>query len=210
MLKHGKQFVAGTHDGYVAWLGLVLSYLLLARASELFSYDDGGVHAEFCLLRSDLTFFDEHGRVLPWHLRDSAVEVEVNFRASKADQQRRGAKVRQRGLCLDVIRQLIRVAPGLPMNSPLVTNKTGKTVTRRKGTTVLRQMVKALGDQSDAQQYALHSGRIGGATALAAAGLSDAAIMAAGRWKSLAFMVYVRPNSGDSRAVAAALTTMQH
>ena len=40
--------------------------------------------------------------------------------------------------------------------------------------------------------YALHSGRIGGATQLAAQGASDIQIQRAGRWKSLAFMGYVR------------------
>ena len=78
-------------------------------------------------------------------------------------------------------------------------------MTRKEATSVLRSMVKGLGANFQPASYALHSGRIGGATALAAAGLTDAAIMAAGRWKSDDFMVHVRPNQGDRRTIAAAL-----
>lgn len=37
-----------------------------------------------------------------------------------------------------------------------------------------------------------HSLRIGGASALAAAGVNDSIIMILGRWKSLAFLLYIR------------------
>ena len=57
----------------------------------------------------------------------------------------------------------------------------------------------------DTSAYALHSGRIGAATALAALGHTDSAIMAAGRWASTAFMVYVRPSIDESERVSAAL-----
>ncbi|CAM9899729.1 unnamed protein product, partial [Choristocarpus tenellus] len=42
------------------------------------------------------------------------------------------------------------------------------------------------------EEYALHSGRIGGATRLASMGVSELVIQRRGRWKSKAFMVYVR------------------
>ena len=58
----------------------------------------------------------------------------------------------------------------------------------------------------DPLQYALHSGRIGGATQLAAQGATNVQIQRAGRWKSLAFMVYVRAGGEGADFVSQALT----
>ena len=44
------------------------------------------------------------------------------------------------------------------------------------------------------EEFALHSGRIGGATKLAAGGANDAVIQRERRWASNAFMRYVRAN----------------
>ena len=59
--------------------------------------------------------------------------------------------------------------------------------TRKMAMKALRRMVGSLG--RDLVQYALHSGRIGGANQLAAQGASDIQIQRATRWKSRAFMV---------------------
>ncbi|CAM9475534.1 unnamed protein product, partial [Sphacelaria rigidula] len=50
-------------------------------------------------------------------------------------------------------------------------------------------------------EYALHSGRIGGTTRLAAAGIPSAVIQREGRGRSEAFMEYVQANLEDSGAV---------
>ena len=54
--------------------------------------------------------------------------------------------------------------------------------------------------------FALHSGRIGEATKLAAQGMSESQIQRAGRWKSRVFMVYVRDAGEGAQKVSAALT----
>ena len=46
----------------------------------------------------------------------------------------------------------------------------------------------------DPNLYSTHSLRIGGATVMAAAGLPDYIIQLIGRWKSLAFLTYIRSN----------------
>ena len=59
----------------------------------------------------------------------------------------------------------------------------------------------------DNLQYALLSVRIGGATQLAPQGATDIQIHhKAGRWKSLAFMVYVRACGEKAEFVSQALT----
>ncbi len=46
----------------------------------------------------------------------------------------------------------------------------------------------------DPSRYSSHSLRIGGASVMAAAGLPDYVIQLIGRWKSLAFLTYIRSN----------------
>ena len=56
------------------------------------------------------------------------------------------------------------------------------------------------------EEFALHSGRIGGATRLAAMGASPLMIQREGRWSSSAFMLYVRANMEDPQWVSEALS----
>ena len=65
-----------------------------------------------------------------------------------------------------------------------------RVINQREATHALRVTVGGVGMVP--LQYTLHSGRIGGATQLAAQGATNVQIQRAGRWKSLAFMVYVR------------------
>ena len=51
-----------------------------------------------------------------------------------------------------------------------------------------------------------HCLRIGGATAMSAAGLPDHLIMIYGRWKSLAFLLYARKSRATSSMAVAAIT----
>ena len=67
----------------------------------------------------------------------------------------------------------------------------------------LRLMIGSCG--RDPAQYALHSGRIGGATQLTAPGVPELQIQRAGRWKSRAFMTYVREAGEGAGFVSAAL-----
>ena len=41
----------------IMWIRLALAYFLLCRALDLFAYDSGMVHSEYCLGKIDLAFF---------------------------------------------------------------------------------------------------------------------------------------------------------
>ena len=68
----------------------------------------------------------------------------------------------------------------------------------------VRAMVKAMMSSIglDPARFGAHSLRIGGATAALAAGLSPAAIRAAGRWASDVYMLYTRCNMQSSQRLA--------
>jgi hypothetical protein len=76
-----------------------------------------------------------------------------------------------------------------------------RVVSRAVATAALRAMLRGQG-VVNVERYALHSGRIGAATKLAAEGHSDSAVMAAGRWKSTSFMAYIRPSTCESDRVS--------
>jgi hypothetical protein len=199
---------AAMPGGMVTWYGLAMSFFLLARASELWAYDTSGeVHPHYCLTRADLTFMRD-GRRLAWGQRAAADAVIIRFRGSKGDQLRRGAAIVRYGTCLRLLLELLELQPELPAEAPLTAvaspGGTWRAVTRKTATAALRGMLSACGVE-DAQLFALHSGRIGAATRMAAAGLPDSAIMAAGRWKSASFMVYVRASVAESGAVSQVL-----
>ena len=79
-----------------------------------------------------------------------------------------------------------------------------KVFARSEAVAALRLMISSSG--KNPMQFALHSGRIGGGgTQLAAQGLSDLQIQRAGRWKSRAFMTYVREAGEGAEAVSTTL-----
>ena len=121
---------------------------------------------------------------------------EVTFRPSKSDNKRLGAIVTRTRVtvgsekardaksygALEIILDLLDLYPELSGSAPLMQTRTAngwKVITRTVATKALRRMVSSLG--RDPMQYALHSGRIGGATQLAAQGASDIQIQRAGR-----------------------------
>lgn len=218
ILSHGYLTVTSSEaGGIIMWLGLALTYFLLCRASELYAYPNGLVHPEFCLTRDCLTFFSG-GVQLDVGDRARADSVKIRFEASKTDQNREGhtttrfRSAEEDGIgkaplgAFEALVELLNVHPSLPGRAPLMTRLTTagwKVVTRSEAVAALRMMVACTG--KDPAQYALHSGRIGGATQLAAQGMSDMQIQRAGRWKSRAFMVYVREAGEGEQKVSAVL-----
>ena len=203
--------------GDVMWLGLALSYFL-CRASELVAYANGLVHPNFCLTRDCLIFFRGDLQVNVED-RARADSVKVLFVASKTDQNREGrttTRVRMAGGvgvgkipvgAFAALVELLDAHPRLPGGAPLMTRRTAsgwKVITRTEAVVALRMMAASAG--KNPAQFALHSGRIGGATKLAAQGMTELHIQRAGRWKSRAFMVYIRNAGEGAQKVSATLT----
>ena len=77
-------------------------------------------------------------------------------------------------------------------------------ITRAEAVVALRMMAASAG--KNPAHFAFHSGRIGAATKLATQGMSELKIQRAGRWKSRAFMVYMRDAGEGARKVSPTLT----
>ena len=196
-------------------IGLALSYFLLCRASELFAYANGLVHPNLCLTRDCPTFFRG---VVQVNIEDRARadSVKVLSVASKTDQNQEGCTTTRMAEgagvgktpvgAFEALVELLDAHPRHPGGAPLMTRRTAsgwKVITQTEAVVALRMMAASTG--KNPAQFALYSGRIGGATKLAAKGISELQIQRAGRWKSRALMVYVRDSGEGAQKVSATL-----
>ena len=186
VLSQGQRAVASiVGGGYVMGLGFAVSYFLLCRASELWAYADGKVHPEFCLTRNSLTFLRE-GIQVAIENRSAASAVKVHFLASKSDRMGVGCTISRTRLAttketggalmgaFKAVVGLLDVHPQLPREAPLMIRGTSfewRVFNRPEAVAALRLMVGSSG--RDPMQFALHSGKIGEGTQLAAQGLSE-------------------------------------
>ena len=161
--------------------------------------------------RGDITFCNGPPRLVGSD-RKRADKVEVLFRASKADKKRAGATITRTrarsnnthqwgGNNLGAVEILLDISDlhsDLGERAPLMQANCGggwQVISRSEATRALRALLGSLGN--DPQQFALHSEIIGGATRLARCGATAIQIPRAGRWKSTAFMVYVKALGGE-------------
>lgn len=89
------------------------------------------------------------------------------------------------------------------IQGPLFIFQDGSPLTRASLVRHLRDALSQAG--IDSSHYAGHSFRIGAATAAAQAGYSDSFIQTLGRWKSAAFISYIRTSTSDLASVASTL-----
>ena len=219
ILAHEYLTVTSSQEGGdVMGLGLALSYFLLCRASEPFACANGLVHPDFCLTRDCLMFFrgDVQGNIED---RARADSVKVLLMASKNRPESRRLYDHPRahggrGVGWQDTGRSFRSTGGAPRRISATSRRRppddetygvwGKVITRTEAVVALRMMAASAG--KNPAHFALHSGRIGGATKLAAQGMSELQIQRAGRWKSRTFMIYMRDAGEGAQKVCATLT----
>jgi hypothetical protein len=196
--------------------GIAIAYFFLLRASEIWAYDNGAVHSEFCLLARDVSFVSGSAVVpLREALAGRATGVRVYLRGSKTDQRRVGTtlfRCSTGGGSLDPVRSVAEQLASLPLcgvdsEVPLMAfaqDGMFRTITRTEAIAEVTAMALAAGQWVEG--LGTHAMRVGAATSLAFAGASARLIMAAGRWRSFAFMVYVRDNLADMERISWALS----
>ena len=92
-----------------------------------------------------------------------------------------------------------------PAPGPLFVFGDGSPLSRPRLVQSLREVLRRAG--VDVSGFSGHSFRIGAATTAARAGLSDSLIQTLGRWRSSAFMLYIRTPSQQLTAVSATLAS---
>lgn len=170
-------------DTKLIWAASTLCFFGFMRAGELTapsaSHYDPVVH--LCI--ADIAVDD----------RDSPSMLHVSIKQSKTDPFRKGVclAIGRTGTPLCPVAALLDfltvrgASPG-----PLFTFKDGSFLTRPKFVELVRAALQTAG--VDQQRYCGHSFRIGAATTAASKGLEDCIIKTLRRWKSVAYMQYVK------------------
>ena len=173
-----------------------------------------------CRVLSDLklSHFLRGGVQVALESRSIADSVQVRFVVSKTGQKRAGCTItRTRVASVGELREgsaeSLRGVAGPTRSAPASAREITldgqayvawlEKITWMEAAAALRLMIESSG--TDPAQYALDSGRIGGAIQLATQGIPELQIQRAGRWKSRAFMMYVREAGRGSESVSAAL-----
>ena len=134
--------------------------------------------------------------------------ITIHLWQSKTDQLSKGAHIylgRTYSILCSVAALLAYLAIRPPTIGPLFIFQEGGSLTRRKLVDHLRAAVSQLGLNTTG--YSGHSFRIGAASAAARAGISDSTIQLLGRWKSSAFLAYLRSSKSQLAAASHSMTT---
>ncbi len=170
-------------DKVMLWAAVCLGFFGFLRAGEFTVPSDEGFNASVHLTRQDIAIDDP---------RQPRV-IRVHIKQSKTDPFRKGISLfigkTDTDLC-PVAALLSYLVERRQRPGPLFLFKDSRYLTRQRLVTAVREALDAAGlDQS---QYCGHSLRIGAATAAAERGLEDSVIKTLGRWRSLAYLDYVR------------------
>ena len=195
----------------VLWAALLLAFFFLMRSSE-YCAKDGELDPAKGLTVWKLQCDDANGNLTDDF--SAAVAVTVLFEASKTDQNKIGCtrtSYRAEGE-LDLIEALQRVRAmrgnNWDPNDPVLMTNARKIITRGNISNALKAVAGDMGLEET--EVASHSLRIGGATALHAAGWTDEAIRRFGRWQSDCWRRYVYSNRAESCGVAQAMADARY
>ena len=207
---------------HAVWVGMLLSIVLLLRDSELCPTKD-----DHFMREQDVTFLMRPSALggENWHCQSSQaylnsssdlLGVSILIRSAKNDANGDGAKyyfttvtiTATAVFCLatEMFAWAQRARP--IKHDPFLTCRTGYS-----GIPVMLEYRRMLGfckraataSGFDPKRFGTHSLRIGGASIMAAAGLPNHYIQTLGRWKSLAFLAYIRMSLG---AMMQSMTTI--
>jgi hypothetical protein len=190
-------------EGSMWAAALATAFCGLMRGGEIAAQDGVEFDPTLNLTRADVDFYrDEHGTL---------IMVLMMRPAKKGPAQKKSVPllIAEGGKLIDPVRLMQRmleldpVPEGQKATTPLFRRASGKTIQVRE----VRDMVKLLMGKLglDRGRFGAHSLRIGGATAALAAGMSAAAIRAAGRWSSDVYQLYCRLSKQSAAGVATAI-----
>ena len=171
-------------DRLMLWSAVTLGYYGFLRGSEYTSRSSHSSDPDRTILRRHVTLEFDH--------------LEVYLPMSKTDQCGEGTTltVGTSGTAICAVAAMeayTQALPGRP-SDPLFRFVTGANLTLRD----LNAWLKRLSDG----KFTSHSLRIGAATAAAKAGLPDWTIRRCGRWKSDAYLTYIRTSGRSTKQVA--------
>jgi hypothetical protein len=216
MIVHAmlKSFNTGTTTDHAIVTAMKLAVTCLLRVSEYLPGSPGQV--EHWLRSQDVAFGLTDGSVVPsWrisvHPLSEVRSVIVTVRSAKNDSEGQGHRMEFPRISLDVT-HAFDLAADMYSWAARAKPKFGQPFLSFRGEWVLKydvlsKAIKRVAKEMglDPSRYRTHSLRIGGASMMAAAGRPDYEIQKQGRWKSLAFLEYIRLGRATFKAALEAI-----
>ncbi len=172
-----------SYDSRMLWAACCLGFFAFLRSGE-FTCPSRSAYTQTMLSPQDITVDN----------RASPTRVFVMLRSSKTDVFGRGHTLcvgAATGHCLCPVAALLSyMAIRPPLPGPLFVYQSGDPLSRPRLVQAVRSGLASAG--LDLSRYNGHSFRIGAASTAAATGLPDSLIQTLGRWKSAAFLRYIR------------------
>lgn len=189
---------AGSFDKTMLWAACCLGFFGFMRAGE-FTHSSPGTPMDHILAVSDVEIDS----------RDNPQVLVVRLRYSKTDPFSAGIHLylgRTGDILCPVASVLGYLAVRPPNPGPLFIFRDGTPLSRAHLVAQVREALSQTG--FNVKNFTGHSFRIGAASTAARAGLNDSLIQTLGRWRSAAFMSYIRTPADELAAVAARLAKL--
>ena len=190
LLCRVSQYINKSYESKLLWAAMTIGHFGLLRASEFVIASQGKFSAEKDLSLGDVEFHD----------LEKSKYISLLIKRSKTDKRNQGFKVligctEQKVCAYCAMKSFFteRMLFEKDKDQPLFLYKNGVVLSRhilRENTELYLSLIGV-----DSKQYSGHSYRIGGATTMAAAGMSDWEIKLSGRWSSSAYQRYIRTPS---------------
>jgi integrase len=177
---------------------LLVAVFGLLRIGELTSPTQRTFNPKEDMRRKDIEFMRGIG--------SAPIGMRYHIKAAKTDTKREGQTVHIMStgvvdLCpVRALRRYMKLTKHRQTKDALFRDSQGRLLTRGSFVKVLRRLLGIVG--FDPKMYSSHSCRRGGCQSLAEAGLPEHAIKAHGRWKSDAYLVYLKLTDRAHRRAA--------
>ena len=182
-----------SHDHLLIASALSLQYFACLRASELCSDSSFPTHPS----RSDISFLQSGSSLVMRYTCHSSKTAPHGFQAHVGCS---GTPI-----CAPcIMTHFFSSFPSEP-TSPLFRFSSGRLLTYHLYNSIIKRLVQIAG--LDPSFYSTHSVRAGAATQAARSGLDPDSIKRLGRWRSQAYLVYLRPPPEANAELAPALTS---
>ena len=186
------------YNNILTWAACCLAFFGFLRVSEFTTPSDTQYDEDCHLSINDISLDS----------RDNPQLVKVTLKQSKTDPFRKGVDLYlgKTGATICPVRGLL---PYLALHGhhrgPLFILEDGRYLTRQRLCSILHSLLTTL--QIETQKYNTHSFRVGAATTARQANIPDPLIQLMGRWKSSAYLTYIKTSPADLAKLSKRLIT---
>lgn len=195
-MKEVWQREGASWDTVMLWAVSALTFFSFCRAGELTISSEGGYDPSSHLSYDDISVNNSENPTI----------VAIFLKRSKTDPFRKGVTITvgqtKDDIC-PVAALLAYMARRGPKPGPLFMWQDRRPLKRSQFVEAVRKALTAANLPAD--QFAGHSFRIGAATTAASVGIEDSLIQTLGRWKSTAYLLYIRLDPSKLAAVSSVL-----